>query len=439
MKRIDRSALHLRALDGLPRPLRARSFFRANEPARSFRFFEACSLALRALFARASLARRVLPLLLCALSMAPFSWAEVRRTGEWPEGEKVSLAVTGVTRDEAVRRLAAGAGWSLVAQDLGDGTVSLDVREQSAARVLELLLAGETFVVEREGSLVSVRRETPAPATSAGSGETKIGKKGEDLFVTEDGRVPKGVVVRDVFVWGGTVVIEGTVTGSVAVFGGQARLSGDAYVREDVIAFGGTLEIENGARVDGDVAAVFGKLHRGDKVDVHCTTCGYEEKNFWKTFFDDLFGHLTAVSILWLLGAITVAVGASRVEVLREELERRPLRSFGLGIAAIFGLLLLLATLVVTLIGIPLAILSAVLAVLATYLGFCVLLLAIGRRLVGARSTNPYVHLAIGCGLHFLLLLVPGFGGFLGLLGAIMALGGLVATRGAGLLARKAP
>lgn len=382
---------------------------------------------------------RALALLLCALLLAPPVAAEVKRSGVWPEDEKVSLAVNGVSRDEAVRKLASSAGWSLVAQDLGEGAVSLDVRDQSPTRVLEMLLSGDAFVAEREGSLVSIRRQPSAEATSAaGATGEKMGKKGEDLFVTEEGRVPKDVVVRDVFVWGGTLIVEGTVTGSVAVFGGQARLTGDAYVHEDVIAFGGALDIENGARVDGDVAAVFGKLHRGDKVDVHCTTCGYEEKNFWKTFFEDFFGHLTAVSILWLLGAVTVAVGASRVEVLREELERRPLRSFGLGIAAIFGLLLLLATLVVTLIGIPLAILSAVIAVLATYLGFCVLLLAIGRRLAGTRSANPYIHLAIGCGLHFLLLLVPGFGGFLGLLGAIVALGGLVATRGAGLLARKA-
>lgn len=359
--------------------------------------------------------------------VAPALSAEVRHIGEWPEDETISLTVSGVSRDEAVRRLAKETGWSLVAEELGGGAIALDVRNQPSSRVLDGILGEGTFVVERAGTLVSVRRhkeQAPVPPIQA------VVEQGEDLFVTGEGHVKKGDVVREVFVWRGRVLIEGTVTGSVVVFGGEARLTGDARVREEVITFGGALEIEDGAKVEGDVAAVFGKLTRGERAEVHCVTCG-DKREFWESFFEDFFGHLTGAALLWLLGAGLVALAPRRVEVLRVELERRPLRSLAFGFGALVGVLLLLATLVVTLIGIPLALLSAAVTVIATYLGFCVLLLVIGRRLTRSRSENPYLHLGIGCLIYFLLLLIPGVGGLLGALGALGALGGLVATRGA--------
>lgn len=362
--------------------------------------------------------------------------SEVVRRGEWPAEEKVTLSFDATPRREAVQRLAAVAGWSLIAEGLNDAPVSVDVRDQSADKVLTLLLAGGDFVVERDGSLVSVHPEAAEEdAATPRVLQTPSGKPGEDLMITETGLVGKDQVVRDLFVVG-SAVVEGTVTGSVVVFGGKAKLIRGAHVSKDVIAFGGSIEIEDGVDVGGDVAALFGTMRRGDGPNKQCVTCVDEAPDPKQEFFGKLFSHLTSAVIIWLLGAIMLATATSRVNLLREEIERRPLRSLGVGILTLGAALLVIVTLVFTLLGIPLAVLSAVTGVAATYLAFTALPLAVGRRLAHKRSANPYVHLAVGCGVLFVVLCIPVAGPLASVAGAFIALGALSATRVAGLFKR---
>lgn len=361
--------------------------------------------------------------------------SDVARRGQWPTEEKVSLSLDATPRDEAVQRLAEVAGWSIIAEGLDSAPVSVDVRAQSADKVLTLLLSGGDFVVERDGTLISIR-----PEAETGKGAKHIqspsGKPEEDLFVSEEGHIAKDQVVRDVFVVG-SAVIEGTVTGSVVVFGGKAKLVRGAKVSRDVVAFGGSIEIEDGVDVGGDVAALFGTMRRGDGPNKQCVTCVDQEQEPWTAFFGDLFANLTSAVMVWLLGAVTLAMAAPRINLLREEIEQRPLRSLGVGIATLVAALLLIVTLVFTLLGIPLAVLSAVVSVAATYLAFSALPLVVGRRLVGKRSVNPYVHLAAGCGVLFVVLCIPVVGPITSILGAFMALGALFSTRAAGLFKRR--
>jgi uncharacterized membrane protein len=140
-----------------------------------------------------------------------------------------------------------------------------------------------------------------------------------------------------------------------------------------------------------------------------------------------------------LLGAVMLAFATRRVETLREAIEQRPLKNLGTGALGLIVLLIVVLTLVVTLIGIPLAVLTAVGTFIAIYLAFPALPLAVGRRLVSERSSNPYVHLAVGCALLFVLLCIPVLGGLLSFVGFLIALGALVRTRCAGLLPKRAP
>lgn len=362
--------------------------------------------------------------------------SEVERRGEWPAQEKISLSLDDTPRREAVERLAEVAGWSLVAEGLNDVPVSVDVRDQPADKVLTLLLSGGDFVVERDGTLVSVR---PGSLLVDDDSPKRIqspsGDPGEDLFITEEGHVGKDQTVRDLFVVG-TAVVEGTVTGSVVVFGGKAKLVRGARVSQDVIAFGGSIEVEDGVDVGGDVAAFFGTMRRGDGPSKECVTCVEHEEEPWQKFFGEIFSNLTRAVMAWLLGALVLVMAARRMNLLRKELEQRPLRSLGLGVIVFLSALVLIVTLVFTLLGIPLAILSAVAGVVVTYVAFTALPLAVGGRLIGKRSTNPYVHLAVGCGVLFLLLCIPVVGALTSIAGVFMALGALFSTRAAGLFSR---
>lgn len=372
-------------------------------------------------------------LVLCVFFSTFSAEGAVEKKGVWPSGEVISLMLTDVPRSEAVRRLAEEAGFSLVQEGLGQEPVSLSVRGEPAEKVLVLLLGDRDYVVERDGSLVSVRPAAASAPIAPGAAKPVAtpANPDEDLFVPERGHVGPDQVVRDVFVLG-SVLIEGTVTGSVLVLGGEARFAKGARVREDVIALGGTLDIEDGVEIGGDVAALFGTLKRGAGPEKSCVVCGEEEKKEpWTGFFETLFENLLGAAMVWLLGAALLALTPHRVEILREEIERRPLRGMGLGLLGAFGVLVTVATLVITLIGIPLAIALLFGTLVLGYLGSCVVPLAIGRRLLGERTENPYVHLAAGCVLLFCVLSIPVVGGLLSFLGALLVLGALLRTRGA--------
>lgn len=381
---------------------------------------------------RRRLALLLLALMTCLLLASSTTLGAVERSGVWPPDERVSLSLTDVPRTEAIRRLAEEAGWSLVQQGVGQDPVSLSVGDEPADKVLFMLLSGQDGVVERDGSLVSIRAVSKAAETNPGSPEMAVAtptKPDQDLFVPERGYVGKDQRVRDVFVFG-SVVIEGTVTGSVVVFGGEARFAKGARVREDVIAFGGKLDIADGVEIGGDVAALFGTLKQGVEPPQSCVACVEEKKAPWVEFFEKLFGDLASAAVAWLLGALLIAFVPLRVEQLRSEIERRPWRNIGLGLLGALGLFLAVATLAITLIGIPLAIVVVVLSLVATYLAFCVVPLTVGRRMAGSRSQNPYAHQALGCVLLFLVLSIPVVGGLFSFAGTLLALGALVRTRG---------
>lgn len=368
----------------------------------------------------------------CLLLVPHAASAAVERSGVWPADERISLTLTQVPRTEAINRLAQEAGWSLVQQGVAADPVSLSVHGEPADKVLLMLLSGQDGVVERDGSLVSIRG-VPIAAQSTPGDQAKLPlatptKPDEDLFVPEKGHVGKDQRVRDVFVFG-SALIEGTVTGSVVVFGGEAQFAKGARVHEDVVAFGGSLDIEDGVEIGGDVAALFGTLKRGASGPQSCVACVDEKRDPWAEFFEKLFGNLASAAVAWLLGALLIAFAPLRVERLRSEIELRPWRNVGLGLLGAVGLLLTAATLAITLVGIPLAIVVVVLTLVATYVTFCVVPLAVGRRVAGARSQNPYAHQALGCVLLFLVLSIPVVGGLFSFVGTMLALGALVRTR----------
>jgi hypothetical protein len=383
-----------------------------------------------------------LGILLCACTAR----ADVRLAGTWPDDEVVSLSAVGGTRSDAVRALGQEAGWSLVVQDLGDTPVDVEVQGQPAAKVLGLILTEGDFVATRDGDLVSVARSAPS---GQGSGDSRApertpldasssprGKKGE-VLVTDYVRIGPDDVVTDVIVWSGRVDVAGHVQGGIGAFGGQVHLLPGGRVDGDVVAFGGSIDIEDGADVGGEVAPVFASLERGEHVDVVCSTCMDEPVDSKKEFFDRLFERLTGASLFWVFGALLVAGALPRVERVKAEIVRRPLRCLGFGVLGLLGLILIVATLAVTLIGIPLAVLVAVLAMIAGYVGFCIAVYTAGGLLLRQRSNNPYLRLAVGALTFFLTQWVPGLDGIVCVLGLLVAIGALVLTRGAGLFARR--
>ncbi len=413
--------------------------------------------------------------------VANLSFAAVRRAGTWPDvDKKITLDLAGVSRSEAVQQIAAAAGWNVVFPSLPDDRIGIHVKNQPPFKVLELVLSDAAYVAERQGDLIRIERDkadqpdastdagadaeaasAPPPSASApnslpGAGGPKAapssGKKGErdrTLFGRKL-RVEAGETVNDVSIFGGSADVFGTVEGDLSMMGGTVHLYPTAHVKGDVSALGGSLYIDDDAVVDGDVEVLGGELHRGGRAQIggevralgdHRDRSEHGETpsilSVASRAARAIGWQMVKVALMFVLGAIVIALFTKRMQLLQTELMLRPVRSLALGVASVAVGIVLLVLLCVTVVGIPLAIVGFLLAILAAYGGVCAVLAAVGDALVSRRSNNPYVHLAVGCALLFVASLVPYFGTFAWGLVLLAGLGAFAATGAAGLIRTK--
>jgi hypothetical protein len=143
------------------------------------------------------------------------------------------------------------------------------------------------------------------------------------------------------------------------------------------------------------------------------------------------------MAMLFVLGTMLLALQPDRMDGLKAELVARPMRSFAMGVLGVLGAAATMLILVVTVVGIPFAIVGALAGALALCAGVCAVLETIGRALVRHKSQNPYVHLAIGCALFLGATAIPVLGPVVAVVVCLLATGVLVSTRLAGLIQPK--
>jgi hypothetical protein len=253
-------------------------------------------------------------LVVASVTAAGTAPAHVRLEGQWPDADKqLSLDLSVVPRAQALRKLADAAGWSLVVHAPPGEPVDIHVKGQPASKVLEILLDDGDYVAKRDGTLVSIERDTaaaprasataaeaaasavasasasasssassasapseappapvaPAPSAFGSKRHHRESSSRESRSHAEDRTVMggnvhirKGEAARDVTVFGGSVQVDGEVSGDVTVFGGSVTVNDGAHVAGDATVFGGRLVLANGSGVDGDVNAIGGSVER---------------------------------------------------------------------------------------------------------------------------------------------------------------------------------
>ncbi|MHB1847126.1 MAG: hypothetical protein ACYCWW_20065, partial [Deltaproteobacteria bacterium] len=264
---------------------------------------------------------------------------------------------------------------------------------------------------------------------AAPSVQLKIDDTGSsDRVATGDLTVGPGEHVRNVTALRGNVELAaGAVARDVTAIGGSVHLSRDAAARE-ATAIGGSVVLDPGAQVERDATAIGGSVEVAPTASV-----GHDAVGIGGGTPPDSEGHvghdrvslgrgleylgpvalglvglgalLSPFLLLWSallrfvvyfgLALIIHAFWPQRLEALAAGLWERPGASVAVGLASLLGLPLLALLLVVTIIGIPLAVLEALGVAAVTSFAFAALALVAGRALPWGKG-RPTLNLALG-------------------------------------------
>lgn len=202
-----------------------------------------------------------------------------------------------------------------------------------------------------------------------------IVKTGRNIVVEEYERVNGDVVVV-----GGDVTVKGTVTGDVVAVGGDVFVASSGVVEGNAISVGGDVKKEPGATVRGERSVV-----------------SFFPKNLFTfpSFFGAfqglaLFARIIKILFFLFLGIVVIPIVPKNVAKVKDQIRQDFLKSGLVGFAGEILILPIFLLLIVTIIGIPVAILVLPLLILATFiLGYTGISYFIGEKLKEDTKLKP--------------------------------------------------
>ncbi|MHB9110214.1 MAG: hypothetical protein ACYDCO_24440 [Armatimonadota bacterium] len=292
-------------------------------------------------------------------------------------------------------------------------------------------------------------------------GDVRVdGRVTGDLVAAGGNVTTAGPVEGSLIVAGGDVTVGGPVGGSLYVASGEATVN--APVERNVVAAGGTVELNEGATVGRDVTVNGGDVTVNSRVgrnlranagnlvvgagaviggDViaqagsHTIAEGAQiqgEERITRT--DDRGGFGVAGWFLWQLltglallvaGLVFVALAPRLTEETETAMRAKP------GVSILAGLLIFLLALplfillLITVIGIPLALIWAAVYLAAIYISPIFLAILVGRLVWRRPGGDLFLALLIGVGLLFVVRLIPFLGALVTFAAMIWGLGAL--------------
>lgn len=269
----------------------------------------------------------------------------------------------------------------------------------------------------------------PAAAAAETSGHV------EDAIVVVSGdvSVPRGKTVDGIVIASGDLRLAGRVDGDVVLFGGDATVSG--RIDGDLVTFGGQARLLPRAFVAGDV-------HYGDERPIVAGSAivrgdvTKEDWSGWDNWADFLpfvgaFVFWIAISVsMAILGVLLLLIAPRAADALAARSRERvgPVIAIGIAIGICLPLAALIA--VVTLVGIPLAVVIWLALLPVAALAYVTSAYTLGRRMVGEPRSRFWAFLA-GLAVLRALALIPFLGFLVGLAAVVFGLGLLGAAIGA--------
>ncbi|HET7202306.1 MAG TPA: hypothetical protein VFI92_02955 [Steroidobacteraceae bacterium] len=318
-------------------------------------------------------------------------------------------------------------------------------------------VAGDAFVA---GGHVTTASEVQGDLVAAG-GEVSIGGAvGDDLYAAGGEVQLDAIVSGNARVAGGDLTVgpATVVNGALTLSGGRIRFEGMTH--EYLQATGGEVRIDGTVLGDAEVRAEDVQIGSATRIDGKLTVYGerepavpegavigggveFHEADISMHFDDEDARDVRTVahgvgSFLWVLGVFiagvlfTLAFPAYSARAA-DWIGREPLRSLGLGFVILVCLPVLGLLLLITIVGIPLALILFLLYVLLLFLGWVTSALFLGRKGLELLHTRQPVTTArrIGALLAAVVALwllgqVPIVGGWITFAALVLGIGALV-------------
>lgn len=256
---------------------------------------------------------------------------------------------------------------------------------------------------------------------------------------------------------GGPVTVDqGTHVETAVAYGGPVIIEEDAVVEGDAVAFGGDVVLKKGAVVEGDAVSFGGVVVRGDDSKVHGDSVSMGgsaigsavARNVVKTrrsvdasdaeadagpgrgFGRGLAAFLLQFAVFFGLGFVLMMFAPQRMKALEATVREEPVKNGVVGLLGLVAAVPLTVLLVVTLVGIPVAVLMWVALALFVPVGLAVVANTVGAKLPTGRLRKTQA-LVLAVGLLALLLVsrIPGLGQLAVALSVFVSLGAIIRTR----------
>lgn len=323
------------------------------------------------------------------------------------------------------------AGGQVIAEGAIDGDLtalggSVTIDYESTGNVL--VVGGQTTVRgEIDGNLRVVGAQVASHASVTGNMHAAGGR----VILRNGARVEgnaslggnhirvDGLVGGDVRAVGRRLTISGEVDGNVDLQGLEIRILPSARIKGNLI-YRSPLqaEISSEAQISGDVTFI-----QSERPEAMMGQAFAVAGTIW----------LSVVAGLILLGIVLLMVSPTLPFAAAAQIRARPWVSFGLGSAVLFGGPITMTILIITGIGLPLAVVMAGLYVVVLALGLLDFAILVGwtcaRRIGRGESTSllwRIVVLAVGLVILSVIALVPGVGALMLIVAFVMGTGAVL-------------
>lgn len=214
-----------------------------------------------------------------------------------------------------------------------------------------------------------------------------IVKFGESVFVAKD-----ELVRGDLVVFGGNAMVEGRVGGNVVVIGGNIRARSGSVIKGDAVVIGGMLDEDDDVIITGERVTV------NDFFPANSFWLFSPEGRLFKFVFLPV-----RLFVQLVLAFLILLFLRERIVKANEHMAANYLKSFGVGLLssfiAVFGLIVVSVLLLITIIGIPLAILLWISCAGILILAWTVFAFSLGRLVANRlqiQSDSAFLMVFIG-------------------------------------------